>query len=138
MEDERMAQMEAMREEMRMELQKQKEELEAAAAAAQFEAEEAARKRERELQEQRDAELAKRIAEETQDPPPSPPQHPPAKPLMQVLSKRTHSYQVMRNSTLDSYPLLHLHLSVTLRHHDRVFAFTSDAPNVSSTPVAIP
>lgn len=79
MDDERLAQMEAMREEMRMEFQKQKAELEAAAAAAQLEAEEAARKRERELQEQGDAELAKRIAEETQDqePPPTPAPAPP-------------------------------------------------------------
>ena len=76
MEDERLAQMEGMREEMRMELRKQKAELEAAAELQRLEAEEATRKRERErereLQEQRDAEYAKRIAEETQDPP-SPP-----------------------------------------------------------------
>ena len=76
MDDERMAQMEGMREEMRMEFQRQRAELEAAAAAAQLEAEEAARKRERELQEQRDAELAKFIAEETQSPSPSPPPTP--------------------------------------------------------------
>ena len=76
MDDERMAQMEGMREEMRMEFQRQKAELEAAAAAAQLEAEEATRKRERELQEQRDAELAKFIAEETQSPSPSPPPTP--------------------------------------------------------------
>ena len=84
MEDEGLARMEAMKEEMRIQLRNQKAELEAAAAAAQLEAEEAAKKRERELQEQRDAELAKLIAEETQDmsPPPTPP--PPQAPVQAI------------------------------------------------------
>jgi hypothetical protein len=72
MDEERLAQTEATRDEVHMEFQRQKAEFEAAAAVAQLDAEEAARKREREPQKQRDAEFAKVIAEETQDPPPAP------------------------------------------------------------------
>ena len=99
MDDERMAQLEAMREEMRMEFQKQKTEFETAAATAQLEAEETARKRERELQEQRDAELAKLIAEETQDPSPAPSPAPsPGTPRQAV-----DAGPVQQNAPLPSY-----------------------------------
>jgi hypothetical protein len=67
MDEERLAQTKAIRDEMRMEFQRQKAEFEAVAAVAQLDAEEAARKREREPREQR--EFARLIAQETQDPP---------------------------------------------------------------------
>jgi hypothetical protein len=97
MEDERMVQMEAMKEEMRMELRMQKAELEAAAAAVQLEAEDAVKKRERELQEQRDGELAKRLAEETQDPPLAP------APATPVTRHAVDAGPVRENGPLPSY-----------------------------------
>jgi hypothetical protein len=103
MEDERLAQMEAMKEEMRMEFQKQREELETATAAAQFEAEEKAKKRERELQEQRDAELAKQLADETPDPPtPFPARQAPAQ-----TSAPLPSYEELDTAQLSPPPIRH-------------------------------